>query len=71
MLRIKHTLPLLFLAAFTFLGAQQADTAAVSTAPAQADTAGVSALPAQADTAAVAAAPKLSQPFQPGHGDPL
>ena len=53
MLRIKN--PLFFLAAFAFLGAQQADTSAVSTAPAQADTAGVAALPAQADTAAVAA----------------
>ena len=60
MLRIKH--PLFFLAAFAFLGAQQADTSAVSTAPAQADTAGVSTLPAQADTAAVAAAPEKELP---------
>ena len=43
MLRIKN--PLFFLAAFAFLGAQQADTSAVSTAPAQADTAAVAAAP--------------------------
>ena len=43
MLRIKH--PLFFLAAFAFLGAQQADTSAVSTTPAQADTAAVAAAP--------------------------
>ena len=43
MLRIKN--PLFFLAAFAFLGAQQADTSAVSPAPAQADTAAVAAAP--------------------------
>ena len=58
--RIKHTLFLL--ATFTLFGAQEADTAAVSTEPAQADTAAVSALPAQTDTAAVAAAPEKELP---------
>ena len=48
MLRIKH--PLFVLATFTFLGAQEADTAEVST------------LPAQTDTAAVAAAPEKELP---------
>ena len=48
MLQIKH--PLFLLATFTFLGAQEADTAEVST------------LPAQTDTAAVAAAPEKELP---------